>query len=176
MAYTKTCKICGKEFESDSRNTRYCSEKCSKRGAKKAYRSRKMKAINRATYASDKEINQLVQRVYKLSREIAEMFLPKECSCDDPNHICEGPLEVHHIDHCPMNLQVSNLRWLCKKAHAQLHSQEEDCDFIGELKAYRTIKEQKEIRDRNKIKQESETVSGKSITTSIKKRGSKVEE
>ena len=37
MAYSKTCKICGKSFESDSKNTVYCSDKCAKRGAKKAY-------------------------------------------------------------------------------------------------------------------------------------------
>lgn len=176
MSYIKTCKICGKEFESESRNTRYCSDKCSKRGAKRAYRSRKMKAINKSTYASDKEINQIVQRVYKPSRELAEMFLPKECTCDEPNHVCDGQLEVHHIDHDPTHLNPSNLKWLCKKAHAQLHSMEEDCDFLGELKAYRTIKEQKEIRDRNRIKQESKAVTENKKSNSIKKKLDEPEE
>lgn len=155
MSYQKTCKICGKGFESDSRNTRYCSEQCAKRGAKKAHRRRKIKAINRASYASDKELNQIVQRAYKLSRDIAIMFLEQKCSCNDPDHVCDGDLEVHHIDHNPFNMQISNLRWLCKKAHSQLHSQEEDCDFLAELKSYKLIKEQSEIRSRNKVRQEN---------------------
>lgn len=48
-----------------------------------------------------------------------------------------------------LNMSPSNLRWLCVKAHAELHSQEEDVDLLNELKAYTTIKEQTEIRERN---------------------------
>ena len=155
MAYQKTCVICGNSFESESRNTRYCCEACAAKGAKKASRRRKLKSIRSESYASDKEINQLVQRAYTLSREIATMFIPKECSCTDHGHVCEGDLECHHIDHNPFNMHPSNLRWLCKKAHAELHSREEDCDFMGELKAYKLIKEQKEIRGRNKLVQEN---------------------
>ena len=87
MTYQKTCAICGKSFESKARNTRDCSDACIARGAKKAHRRRKLKAIRSESYSSDKEISQLVQRAYTLSREIATMFIPKECSCTDSNHV-----------------------------------------------------------------------------------------
>ena len=105
MAFSKKCSICGKEFESESRNTKYCSDKCSKRGAKKAYRSRKMKRINAVRRGDDKEIENLIIAAYKLSRDIAKMFLYKGCSGTAvPGHICEGELQVHHLDHDVFNM------------------------------------------------------------------------
>ena len=89
MAYSKTCKICGKAFESESRNTIYCSDKCSKRGAKKAYRSRKMKHINAVRRGDDKELESLLATAYKLSRDVAKMCLHKVCSCTDKDHVCD---------------------------------------------------------------------------------------
>ena len=65
MAFTKKCKICGATFESDSRNTVYCSDKCAKRGAKKAYRSRKMKHINAVRRGDSEERGGLSTAAYK---------------------------------------------------------------------------------------------------------------
>ena len=155
MAYHKKCKICGTEFDSDSKNTIYCSSKYAKRGAKRNYRSRKMKRINAIRRGDDKEIENLITSAYKLSREIAKMCLYKGCSCEDPDHICEGELVLHHIDHNPTNMHPSNLRWLCEKAHRELHAKEENCSFFEELKAYVTIRKQKEIRKRNEAKRKS---------------------
>ena len=157
MSFTKTCKICGSTFESDARNTIYCSDKCAKRGAKKAYRSRKMKHINAVRRGDDKEIENLISAAYKLSREVAKMCLIKKCSCTDKDHVCEGELHVHHKDHDPFNCDPSNLIWLCEKAHNEIHSQEEDCSIESEIKAYVTIRKQSEIRERNLKKQESTT-------------------
>lgn len=153
MSFTKTCKICGSTFESDARNTIYCSDKCAKRGAKKAYRSRKMKHINAVRRGDDKEIENLISAAYKLSREVAKMCLIKKCSCTDKDHVCDGELHVHHKDHCVLNCHPSNLVWLCEKAHNQIHSQEEDCSIESEIKAYVTIRKQSEIRERNLKKQ-----------------------
>ena len=147
--FTKTCKICGNEFESAARNARYCCETCAKKGAKRAYNKRKRNAARAALNDTDKEITLLIQRAYKLSHEIADAFIPKKCSCTEHNHICEGNLELHHIDHNPFNMSVNNMCWVCKKAHAQIHSDEEDVDFVTELQAYAFIKEQSDIRDRN---------------------------
>ena len=36
----KCCSICGKVFESEVRNKKYCSEECGKIGKKKRYRNR----------------------------------------------------------------------------------------------------------------------------------------
>ena len=153
MSFTKICTICGNEFESASNNTKYCSDKCAKRGAKKAYRSRKMKRINAVKRGDDKAIKQLMTDAYRLSRGIAKLCLFKKCMYNKPDHVCEGELQVHHKDHCVWNNSPSNLIWLCEKAHSEIHNQEEDCSIIDETKAYITIRKQEEIRERNKLKQ-----------------------
>lgn len=152
MVYKKICKICGIEFESESHNAVYCSDKCSKKGAKRAYRSRKMKHINAVRKGDDKEIEIAIQQSYKLARCIAKLLLHKKCSCTEQNHICDGDLVVHHIDHCIWNNSPSNLMWLCEKAHKEIHSNEEDCSILDEAKAYVTIRKQAEIRERNSAK------------------------
>lgn len=162
MAFTKKCKICGTTFESGSRNTVYCSDKCAKRGAKKAYRSRKMKHINAVRRGDSKEIEGLIAAAYKLSRDVAKMCLVKKCACTEANHVCDGELHCHHIDHCVWNNSPQNLQWLCEKAHREIHNNEEDCSIIKEVKAFITIRKQAEIRERNLIKQrERENVSRK---------------
>lgn len=153
MAYSKTCKICGKSFESDSKNTAYCSNKCAKCGAKKAYRSRKMKHINAVRRGDDKEIEALITEAYKLSRAVAKLCLIKKCSCEDKDHACDGPLHVHHKNHNPLDTRPENLCWLCEKAHHELHAVEEDCSIMEEMKAYIAIRKQSEIRERNLKKQ-----------------------
>lgn len=153
MSFTKICTICGNEFESASNNTKYCSDKCAKRGAKKAYRSRKMKRINAVKRGDDKAIKQLMTDAYRLSRGIAKLCLFKKCMCNKPDHICEGELQVHHINHLIWDNSPSNLIWLCEKAHNEIHNNEEDCSIIDETKAYITIRKQEEIRERNKLKQ-----------------------
>ena len=149
MAYSKTCKICGKEFESNARNTSYCSDKCAKRGAKKAYRSRKMKRINSIRNGDDKAIENVINQAYHLSREVAKLCLVKKCSCTDKDHICEGALHVHHKNHNVLDTRPENLCWLCEKAHHELHAVEEDCSINDEIKAFVVIRKQSEIRDRN---------------------------
>ena len=153
MAYTKTCKICGTAFESDARNTIYCSDKCAKRGAKKAYRSRKMKHINAVRRGDEQEIENLITAARRLSRDIAQLCLHKVCSCTDKDHVCEGALVCHHKDHNPFNCDPSNLMWVCEKAHTAIHSEEEDCSIDNEIKAWVTIRKQAEIRERNAAKQ-----------------------
>lgn len=152
MPFKKICKICGTEFESDARNTIYCSDKCAKRGAKKAYRSRKMKHINAVRRGDDKEIENIITAAYKLSREVAKLCLIKKCSCTEEGHICSGELHVHHIDHDPLNCHPSNLVWLCEVAHNEVHNKEEDCSIDNEIKAYVVIRKQSEIRERNAAK------------------------
>lgn len=154
MAFTKKCKICGNEFESEARNTVYCSEKCARRGAKKAYRSRKMKHINAVRNGDKKEIENLITAAYKLSREVAKMCLPKICVfADDENHICDGELQVHHKNHTPFDMRPENLMWVCEKAHNEIHAKEEDCSIRDEINAYVTIRKQAEIRIRNAKRQ-----------------------
>lgn len=151
--FHKTCKICGCSFDSDARNKVYCSDECAERGKKKATSKRKRNAARRKEYSSDKEVILLINKARALSREIATMLIPMKCSCKSKGHVCDGDLECHHIDHNVFNMHPSNLCWLCKKAHAEVHAAEEDCDMVGEIKAYVKIKEQADIRSRNKAKQ-----------------------
>lgn len=162
MTFHKTCKICGNEFESESRNKSYCSDKCAKRGAKKAAKRRKMKSNFSEEHATEKSLDKLIQRAYVLSREIAIALIPQKCSCTDPNHVCDKELQVHHINHFVLDMRPQNLRWLCAKAHSELHAREEDCSNLDELKAFLTIKEQTEIRERNFERQnkKAEAVTG----------------
>lgn len=153
MTFSKECKICGKPFESDSRNKKYCSDKCAKRGTKKARRSRKLKRINAIKRGDDKEIESLIAEAYRLSRTVAKLCLIKKCSCEDKDHTCKGPLHVHHKNHSPLDTRPENLCWLCEKAHHELHAIEEDCSIIDETKAYIVIRKQAEIRERNAKKQ-----------------------
>ena len=153
MKYKKKCPVCGKAFESDVRNKKYCGDACAKRGAKKAYRSRKMKHIRSVMSGDEKEIDNIIQTSYKLAQVIAKMFLPKVCSCTEPGHKCNEKLNVHHKDHNCLNNSVTNLCWLCENAHHQIHNEEEDCSVKEELKAYVVIRKQADIRKRNLDKQ-----------------------
>lgn len=153
MSYSKICKICGNEFESESKNAKYCSDNCSKRGAKKARRSRKLKHINAVRRGDDKEIDGLIRLAYKLAHEAAKLCLHKKCACKDKDHICSEKLVIHHIDHNVLNNHPSNLMWLCEKAHREIHKQEEDCSINEEIKSFITIRKQSEIRERNLIRQ-----------------------
>lgn len=155
MAYSKTCKICGTGFESDSKNTIYCSDKCAKCGAKKSARKRKMKRINAVRRGDDKEVESLIVAARRLSRDVAKLCLHKVCACKTEGHACEGELVCHHIDHDVFNCHPSNLIWLCEKAHRELHNNEEDCSMQDEIKAFITIRKQAEIRQRNKERQSS---------------------
>lgn len=164
MVYQKTCKICKKEFESESRNTLYCCDKCAKRGAKRAAKRRKMKSNFSKEHAAEKSLDKLVQKAYLLSREVATTLIPQKCSCTDPNHVCSGELQVHHINHFVLDTRPQNLRWLCAKAHSELHVREEDCSNLDELKAFLTIKEQEDIRSRNLAKQLQEKQSNSTMS------------
>lgn len=151
MSFTKTCKICGCEFESEARNTRYCSDKCAKRAAKKAAKKRKVKKDE--NYNETVELDRLICKAYALSREIAEMFVPKICACTEEHECCDE-FECHHKDHNPFNMAPSNLQWVCKNGHVAIHSSEEDVDIYSELKAYAVLKQQAEIRERNRLLRE----------------------
>jgi hypothetical protein len=117
-----------------------------------------MKHINAVRRGDDKEIENLIAAAYKLSREVAKMCLIKKCSCTDPDHVCEGELHVHHINHHVFDTRPENLCWLCEKAHNELHAKEEDCSIESEIKAYVTIRKQNEIRERNAAKRQSENI------------------
>ena len=156
--FSKICKICNNQFESESKNSVYCSDKCRKRGNKKAYRSRKMKHINAVKRGDDCEINNIITAAYKLAHAVAKLCLQKKCSCTSKDHVCAGNLVIHHINHNVFDNRPQNLQWLCEKAHSEIHSSEEDCSIFDEIKAFIIIRKQSEIRDRNLLKQQANKI------------------
>lgn len=118
--FHKTCKHCGKEFTSTARNTRYCSNECCD-AAQVVNKAKKRKcAKRRKAYDENRELNRLISRAYSLSQAVGA-YLPKVCADhDDPNHTCEGPMELHHKDGNPFNCSPSNLEWRCRRSHEDI--------------------------------------------------------
>lgn len=121
--YNKICKYekCGKEFTSEARNTRYCSDDCcSKAQVLNRSKNRRLKK-RRDKYDELKEFNRLISRAYSLANSIGQ-YLPKECADIGDGHVCEGPMEIHHKDMNPFNNSPLNLEWRCRKSHVEKHS------------------------------------------------------
>ena len=127
-----------------------------------------MKHINAVRRGDSKEIEGLITAAYKLSRDIAKMCLVKKCACTDANHVCDGELHCHHIDHCVFNNSPQNLIWLCEKAHREIHNKEEDCSIIDEINAFVTIRKQAEVRERNAAKRNKSVNSDNVIDLQLK--------
>ena len=114
VEYSKKCKLCGREFTSTSRNTRYCSEECFEK-AQRANKARQKKLKKRREdYDNNVVFQRLLSRAYALSQAVAEECVTKECAlCGrDSTHVCEGSLELHHKDSNPFNISIDNLVWL----------------------------------------------------------------
>lgn len=147
MKYKKTCKHCGKEFESESRGTRYCSAEC----CEKAQSHNKRKAKRRREYDKNREANILVSTAYALAQRVAKMFsIPQDMErakqyvmerlgqteADLPK--AEGRWELHHIDLNVLNNHPRNLIWLPVSLHAFYHSKTSRVNHIDILKDYET--------------------------------------
>ena len=122
--YKKICKNpkCNKDFESESRNTRYCSTECcataqiiNKKKDKKC--SKRRKRVPGGPCFTTFTIKDLCS----LSRDVADAVLQKKCqmSLRDPSHVCSGNLELHHKDANPFNISISNMEYLCRTAHEE---------------------------------------------------------
>lgn len=118
--YTKTCLCCKKKYGSNARGQRFCSQACQKRYSSKQKNERKF-------YSETKELMRIKARAHSLAVEIKEFWFHQqglECECE-----CCGAsdtaLEVHHKDRNFLNNTPENLEMLCKKCHAQRHSDAE---------------------------------------------------
>lgn len=132
--YRKICKVCKRPFKSKARNTQYCSKSCIKKRSASRVKLSKKRESRRLKYQEDKDINRLIQRAYALAILIGDVFIKRMCASVEVGHVCEGALELHHIDHNPFNNSLDNLVWLCKKSHARRHSMEVNADLLGDLK------------------------------------------
>lgn len=112
--YHKTCKCCGKEFESEARNTRYCSQACCDKMQKVGKAKAKKCAKRRKAYDEDKELQRLIGRAYSLTQAIGEL-LPK------PDDFSEETYELHHGLCDPFNMNPLQLFWAKKGDHERYH-------------------------------------------------------
>lgn len=120
MAYQKICKFCFKEFESEARGTRYCLA-CGDLPVKKRQQKRYKR---RRQYHKTEEIQRVVSRAYHLGKQVANLFLDKQCSfLLESGEVCGcvDSLELHHKDGDPLNANLLNLRWVCLKHHREIH-------------------------------------------------------
>lgn len=116
--YTKKCVCCKKIYGSNARGQRFCSPQCQKNYAKRLKEDRRF-------YSERKELMRIKARAHALAVEIKRFRLHqanKEFVCE----VCgESAVEVHHKDLNFLNNTPSNLICLCKKCHAQAHSEAE---------------------------------------------------
>lgn len=136
MAYKKKCVYCGADYESESRNQRYCSEECCQKAQEKNYKQKKTRARKRREYDRNKEINRGLSQAYSLAHRVAELWkIPMVCTCvlegqDIEKDPCSGDLELHHKDGNPFNNAPWNLGWYCNHHHSVVHTQMEDINVV----------------------------------------------
>lgn len=125
--YKKKCVYCGKEYESDSRNQRYCCDECCAKAQEKNYKVKKTRARKRREYSKTEKIQRALSAAYSLAHKVAEAYdIPKVCVCKlkgevDENNECSGDLELHHDDSNPFNNAPWNLGWYCERHHKVEH-------------------------------------------------------
>ena len=121
--WKKKCTICGKVYETTSRGQKFCSNECCKKSQVKRRKQQK-------EYNSTKEVVRISARSHSLGVAVLEQLyklgvIEWECECG-----CTEGLQVHHIDFNWLNNTPSNLKLVCPKCHAAIHSTVE-----AELKA-----------------------------------------
>lgn len=111
--YHKACHVCHKDFKSNARNTKYCSDDC-KATAKKRHTSR---GKRRRQYRKDATNRRAESMSRKQAREhcIANHSMSICTRCGEVFKIAE--LEDHHRDGDPFNNELDNLTLQCKKCH-----------------------------------------------------------
>ena len=130
--YNKICIYCGKEFQSNSRNTRYCSKECLDKAQLKRQSVTKRRRVRRKEYDKNKEVCRLLSRAYKLAKSVAEELKLPKCNCE----YCKGgstDIELHHLNLNPLDNTPSNLIYLCKKKHAIVHSMQKSVNMVEVL-------------------------------------------
>lgn len=143
--YKKKCVYCGKEYESTSRNQRYCSQECCDKAQVKNYKQKKTRARKRREYTKTQEIQKALAQAYALAHRVADVYgIPKVCQCRlsgevSENNECSGDLELHHRDSDPFNNAPWNLGYWCEKHHKMEHSK---VGRVNVVKAFQDAQEE----------------------------------
>lgn len=130
VIYNKTCRFCNQEYQSTSRNQRYCSSECAEKAQKKRLAQKKKSKVRHERYEKNKDIERLLARSYAIAQELG-LMIPKVCAHTvGSSKPCEGKLELHHRDKNPFNNSLSNLCWCCRNEHEHLDPRDEDRSIV----------------------------------------------
>lgn len=116
QGWSKECPVCHKRFETTSRTQKFCTDVCCKKAQTRKRRQQK-------EYNETKEIQRLSARAHSLAVETMEQLVrlglvEKKCVCG-----CTEGLQVHHINLRWLDARPENLKWVCPKCHATIHSE-----------------------------------------------------
>lgn len=117
VSWIGVCPRCHKKFETTSRRQKFCSNDCAVKYAKKQKEQKER-------YSHVKEVERIRVRAHSLALAVFEEL----CNAGIREHKCEccgseeGPFELHHVDTNWLCNTPSNLKYLCKKCHAKVHS------------------------------------------------------
>lgn len=134
MSYTKICRFCGKEFQSEARNTRYCSQDCCDKANVKNRKIKKSRAVRNKQRKENEVENRLLTRAYSLTSFVAESFNLPSCNCE----FCKGdsekyPNENHHKNLNPLDNTPNNIIRVCNHRHKIIHNQMPDINMVKVL-------------------------------------------
>lgn len=126
----RQCAFCGKDFEVKKWKRKYCSSECSKKAWLQTEEGKAYKKAKDARYNAKPEVKERKNQSFILhwhsdkslrermrSRKYALKAFPDAQPCS----ICGNPIsERHHPDYG----KPTEIVWLCKKHHEELHSKE----------------------------------------------------
>ena len=150
MVYNKICKYCGKEYQSSSRNARYCCQECCDKAQVKRKKQNKVRAKKRKAYDENKEINRALTKAYSLCQTVFELYqIPKVCSCARYGFSgeCTEDLQRHHLNGNPFDNSPWNLVYLCSRHHKMYHDRRGDVNMV---ETYNEAKDEAGFEDDDK--------------------------
>lgn len=130
--FNKICVFCGKEYTSESRGQRYCSQDCCDKANVKNKKIKKKRAQKNKERKENEVESRLASRAYSMAHFVDETYNLPKCTCS----LCQGQEannELHHFDMNIMNNDPNNLVNLCNKAHKIIHNYLPDINTIKVL-------------------------------------------
>ena len=126
MIHTHICEICGKEFQSHSAKSLYCSDSCRRQASLIRYNGLE-RIMQRQTQASSRKVNIAIQ--YNCKCAICGWSIPSKIGYHRTH---QGGCEVHHIiPVCEGGTEdQDNLILLCPNCHKMAHYGMYSRDYI----------------------------------------------
>lgn len=119
---TKICPLCGKKFETNRSNKKYCSYDCYREANLQRVRLEQRAAIERRRKQNEEELKMYSPEAWKFLNEIAkrqqEIIINKKNYCEACKRTDKDvSLVLHHVRYDPLEIVT-----LCTRCHAILHN------------------------------------------------------